>query len=228
MERSPFGRLPSELRLAIYELTLTVSNEDNPATFKPSYSHYSRKVLNILSINDTNTHPLALTQTCRAIRQEAVGLFFKHKIFRIVDDYASFPTETFFDFLDFIGDDAISALRVLEVQFRSGNCICMNHPSCLDVVNSMVDLRKWSVKHPHVALWARLHWFGQEAFAMIDVQDLGEPLIKDAEGYFEHTFGDVAELRFRLTSWTEALRSLTLEEVLRMEAEEAEHTKMHA
>lgn len=227
MERSPLNRLPAELRLNIYEFALTLSSKRAPALVRPPYTETSYKVFVKYTMkgNDINYFQLALTQTCRAIRHETSGLFYKLNIFRIVEDDGwereFSPMTAFFDFLDHIGPQAISALRDLQVEFIGNNCICMNDDCCLDLLHSTMDLRKWCLKHPHVALSALFIWPGEGAFAIMDLQSLDHPVIRDVEDYLEDAFGGLARLQSCLEGWKEALRALTLAKVLKEEAEEA-------
>lgn len=219
MEKSPLGRLPAELRNCIYELVLTVSNADAPAIFKLVRSRKSDGYLITMEKTHTNTPPITLIQTCRAVHNEAAGLFFKLNIFRVVDNYSTLPMESFFDFLDLIGDDALSSIQALEVQFRGDNCLCMKHPECLAKVDGLRDLRKWSLMHPQVPLSAHFYWHEKKGFARIDVQKLDTPFVQDVEGYFERTFGRAQEVRRRLQLWQEALSRLTVQDALNDEAE---------
>jgi len=69
MDSSPLGRLPVELRIEIYQLALALPGDisfgldmDTPP-------------VTLIPITNTLTHVLAITRTCKEIRNETAGLF---------------------------------------------------------------------------------------------------------------------------------------------------------
>jgi len=87
MDESPLGRLPPELRLAIYEHALA---QDDEIELKLKY--YRGKPA--LRAGNTKVHSLALTATCKQIRQESKDLFYDLNSFELVPlPTASDPTQ---------------------------------------------------------------------------------------------------------------------------------------
>ena len=99
MDQSPFGRLPPELRNEIYRLVL---QQPHTIVLCPNYritqewttrDPISKKRTKFIGFFRDRTgdrsdpiaasHPLAIAQTCKAIRSEARALFFASKTFKI-------------------------------------------------------------------------------------------------------------------------------------------------
>lgn len=121
MENSPFGVLPPELRINIYELVLC---QPGPIDLEPAYDTAGNQTTRAAGL--TQTHLLALLKTCKQVSIEASKLFYSGNAFKLTNwatnsDY----TQCLDPFLSHIGEENAAAIR--HVQVHLGIAIPHSH-----------------------------------------------------------------------------------------------------
>lgn len=254
MEQSPLGKLPPELRVCIYECVLTLESEgdmvvnDGKVVIRSSFDddvydddgniEWEQESIHFyIPCTWTNTHRLALTQTCKAIYHESLNLFYKVNPFRIQGCAHCNSLDILHDFVELIGPGAFSVLRSIEVEvniYVLCNTLEGSRSDDEREESELVALRKWSLQHPHIALSAAFWRTTRTFIAIFDVRNLGEPvvrsvgdfkgldkwLIKDVERFFEEVEEEPAEFQQRIEEWQEELRAVTVGDSEELEEEE--------
>ena len=107
----PFGELPAELRLMVYEYTLTSQSPITPrlngaqkAESKEAQADASE------SSAQANASTLALLQTCRQVNREARPVYYASNTFRFTS------AKDLVDFLHHIGSGLLNELRKLHIE----------------------------------------------------------------------------------------------------------------
>ncbi|KAK3716166.1 hypothetical protein LTR37_006611 [Vermiconidia calcicola] len=130
MDRSPLNKLPPEFRNYTFELALT---QQDIATFTTNQNDTRRKSIFVNGDRTNDKHSRALTETCRCIRNETLGLFYSSNSFvhYAIVQYQRSPVSgarkpyvyqdlsTFTNHLASIG---VTVLGSLEVLVRSYGC----------------------------------------------------------------------------------------------------------
>ena len=154
MDNSPLRKLPPEVRNIIYDLALRSKTGDCHIT-----STRHRPL--VLVRGQDNRLPLALTQACRAIRQETRDTFFavNNFVVKVNPGKATLKTS---QFRSFIGEDREHALRRITICTDVIDCRC-NHgrparicASCDRFLRDLKKLYKWSLAHGRVAVKLKL------------------------------------------------------------------------
>lgn len=216
MDSSLFSKLPAELRLCIYELTLAVANKNSRAIILPRCKEIDEENCFDFTVakHGNDLHPLAITQTCRAIHGETSSLFYKVNMFRIQVPAESDCMETFNAFTDLIGPNAVTALRHVEIEMPDntlGRIYCTaENCGCEDTRFELVQLREWSLQHPHIALWVCFVESDEQALVSIDVRHLSPPIVNDKAEFFRFDYKRLRKLHRRLEELQEKFRAVMI------------------
>lgn len=144
MDESPLGRLPAELRNAIYKNVLFIPwGVQLTVVDAPKHGHTLRRC------NASGNLHMELTRVCKKIRAETMGLFFSQNTFSIdhamcEDDMRSWVPSAAQAWLDHIGEQAY---RIKEIT------ICLPD---IDVGYALTH------QQPHAASqrWLSAYWYG--------------------------------------------------------------------
>lgn len=160
MEHSPISTLPRELRDQIYALALG-------STFHISITNSSMKSgyqLRLFGEGQT-PHPLALTETCRLIREEALPVFFMTSRFVLDVHSLQFGPLALGMFASAIGDENQQYLRRIRIRVRQDDwyerCFCLTGyrprcPQCKYAFMYFQQLQAWNLAHSRVEMEAHL------------------------------------------------------------------------
>ena len=113
MDRSPLGKLPPELRNCLYELYLVHPTTSNVVNIGEEGDQFT------LTTTSTKFTNVALTQTCRLIRQESVQILYAGTIFRIPQQSYDPPSNPFgivLGYFDYLGDANAALVRHVHIK----------------------------------------------------------------------------------------------------------------
>lgn len=147
MDNSPLSKLPAEIRNEMYDLAL---KNDNCKITRQAR----------LSCGSENKHPLALTQTCRAVRQETQLTFFAVNTFTFygVDHRIALrKLLTFVDNIEELVRHGATRVRVLMTADMLCSCsfVLLDFTRCYffdKVFEMLAELHKWSLQYPQASL----------------------------------------------------------------------------
>lgn len=209
MERSPFARLPAELREHIYTLalhqlvTIVFSRRDHwPEPHSPGL------VLNA-KYHVASPYPLALVETCRALRSECLPLFCHINAFRLQARSYIGPCPPLCRFLDLVGPRHSSALRSVEVTLDDADNVFDEHAiyHCRDEMEEQLTwLRRWCLVRPRVevrVVIGRPSGRGGGEAVRLDLRRLVFTCRTDPDG------GEHGYRVWMLEGWMQRLRTMT-------------------
>ena len=139
MDRSPFGRLPAELRNRIYEYLLEDGNQYCITT------HFNERGVAKLKASLAD-QPLALARTCRTAHEEFTPLFYSSNAFMIRGRVGVAVLKSFDAFTSMIGDEKAKSLRsvvfrILEQRMDSFESVCSTHNDIKSVLERTATLQ---------------------------------------------------------------------------------------
>lgn len=169
MDTSHLARLPAELRNAIYAYILRY--DDGPIELLPG--HVGRV--------QTQSHVrhdklLALTRTCREIRQDTRLMFFALNEFLFIGD-PPFLEMVFERFISVIGKQGADSLRRLTFTTRFRH-LRLKDPGTEIGLGSLCTLRRFALQHPSCSMRLGLPLPSEGEPMQLDLRDLSwtEPI----------------------------------------------------
>lgn len=151
MENSMLRNLPPEIRTYIYELALNFTKCRLRIQHKGPLD-LSRTGL--IDCGKADPHPLALSQTCRAFREESDSIFFAVNTFEVLGNALRAAEHTLAKSISLIGEENTQALRSIKLYstkllacwcHRGDSSLCK---SCEEDVSPLERLYAWSLTQP--------------------------------------------------------------------------------
>ena len=156
MDNSPFSRLSPELRNQIYHLVL---QQPHPIQVRKR-SQEDRDMRRYLDRLDTSQQnrpqPLALTMTCRAIRDESTQLFFAANVFCFT--YQDIPTtaiENAREFLDQLSASSRLAVRGINIVSKGSFMSACLRGASATFIRDLQHLSELAERQAHVDFQSR-------------------------------------------------------------------------
>ena len=209
MEASPFVTLAPELRNRIYDLALSEYEAiiiDKDYRKDGIYVVYPKQSMSLF------LRGLALTYTCKQLREECTRLFYACNKF-VVDDGLSILDK----FVAMIGEQNAKALGSVELRYLGTVDFEWDNggpDDCIKCANKLAALRRRTKQQGWSEVRATVKIFGRGSFRILgfDVVDLGEPW-DELEASLRHGVqglneGDTRTIREAMREWREMLKTI--------------------